>query len=306
MDEFSPRVTCLFEKAKGKMQKTKNQAQLYAFITVLLWASAFVFTKIALTYYTAEAIGVLRYVIASLLFIAIGIFYKIGFPEKKDFPKFLLAGILGFALYMITFNQASKSLTAATGSVVIASAPILTALFARIIFKEKIRPLGWLAIAVEFSGILVLTLWSGILSVNAGILWMFGAAVCISSYNLLQRSLLKKYSPLQATAYSVFAGTLFLLVYLPDAAIQFGNAPLYQLLVMGFMGVFPSALAYMLWAKALMTAEKTSDVTNYMFVTPLLAALIGFLIMGEIPTLATCVGGLMIFAGLLLFKKSNA
>jgi len=30
-----------------------------------------------------------------------------------------------------------------------------------------------------------------------------------------------------------------------------------------------------------------------------------FLIMGEIPTLATCVGGLMIFAGLLLFKKSN-
>ena len=225
---------------------------------------------------------------------------------KKDFPKFLLAGVLGFALYMITFNQASKSLTAATGSVVIASAPILTALFARIIFKEKIRPLGWLAIAVEFSGILVLTLWSGILSVNAGILWMFGAAVCISSYNLLQRSLLKKYSPLQATAYSVFAGTLFLLVYLPDAAIQFGNAPLYQLLVMGFMGVFPSALAYMLWAKALTMAQKISDVTNYMFVTPLLAALMGFLIMGEIPTLATCVGGLMIFTGLLLFKKSNA
>ena len=272
---------------------------------MLLWASAFVLTKIALTYYTAEAIGVLRYVIASLLFIAIGIFYKIGFPEKKDLPKFLLAGALGFALYMITFNQASKSLTAATGSVVIASAPILTALFARIIFKEKIRLLGWIAIIIEFIGILVLTLWNGILSVNAGIFWMFGAAVCISGYNLLQRSLLKKYSALQSTAYSVLAGTLFLLGYLPNAAVQFGNAPLQQLLVMGFLGVFPSALAYMLWAKALMIAQKTSDVTNYMFVTPLLAALMGFLIMGEIPALSTWVGGLMIFAGLLLFKKSN-
>jgi drug/metabolite transporter (DMT)-like permease len=288
------------------MQKTKNQAQIYAFVTVLLWASAFVFTKIALTYYTAEAISILRYVIASLLFIVIGLFTQIGLPEKKDIPKFLLAGILGFTLYMITFNQASKSLTAATGSVVIASAPILTALFARIIFKEKIKVLGWIAIIIEFIGILVLTLWNGILSVNASIFWMFGAAVCISGYNLLQRSLLKKYSALQSTAYSILAGTLFLLWYLPDATVQFGNAPLQQLLVMSFLGVFPSALAYMLWAKALTMAEKTSDVTNYMFVTPLLAALMGFLIMGEIPTLATCVGGFMIFAGLLLFKKANS
>jgi drug/metabolite transporter (DMT)-like permease len=91
-------------------------------------------------------------------------------------------------------------------------------------------------------------------------------------------------------------------LYLPDAAVQFGNAPLQQLLVMIFLGVFPSALAYMLWAKALMIAQKTSDVTNYMFVTPLLAALMGFLIMGEIPALSTWVGGLMIFTGLLLFK----
>lgn len=64
--------------------------------------------KKSLTYYTAEAIGVLRYVIASLLFIVIGVFQKIGLPEKKDIPKFLLAGALGFSLYMITFNQASK------------------------------------------------------------------------------------------------------------------------------------------------------------------------------------------------------
>ena len=174
----------MIQDSEGNMQKTKNQTQIYAFVTVLLWASAFVFTKIALTYYTAEAIGVLRYVIASLLFIVIGVFQKIGLPEKKDIPKFLLVGALGFSLYMNTFNQASKSLTAATGSVVIASAPILTALFAWMIFKERIRSLGWVAIIIEFIGILILTLWNGILSVNAGIFWMFGAAVCISGYNL--------------------------------------------------------------------------------------------------------------------------
>ena len=61
----------------------------------------------------------------------------------------------------------------------------------------------------------------------------------------------------------------------------------------------------MLWAKALMLAQKTSEVTNYMFVTPLLAALMGFLIMGEIPAWSTWLGGLVIFAGVLLFKKAK-
>ena len=76
----------MIQDSEGNMQKTKNQTQIYAFVTVLLWASAFVFTKIALTYYTAEAIGVLRYVIASLLFIVIGVFQKNWIAGEKRYP----------------------------------------------------------------------------------------------------------------------------------------------------------------------------------------------------------------------------
>ncbi|MHB8061295.1 MAG: DMT family transporter [Ruminiclostridium sp.] len=284
----------------------QNQSRVYAFGTVLLWASAFVFTKISLTYFTASAVGVLRYLIASIFFLIIVFCKQIGLPERRDIPKFLVSGALGFTFYMIAFNEASRSLTSATGSIIIASSPVITALFANIVFKEKIKLMGWLAIAVEFCGILILTLWDGVFSMNMGIFWMLGASVCISSYNLFQRYYRKKYTALQSTAYNIFAGTLFLLVYLPDAVGQLMIAPVQQWLVVIFMGIFPSAFAYLWWAKALSIAEKTSDVTNFMFVTPLMATLMGFLMIGETPVAATFIGGGIIIAGLLMFQKMNS
>ncbi|PKM70628.1 MAG: EamA family transporter, partial [Firmicutes bacterium HGW-Firmicutes-18] len=107
----------------------------------------------------------------------------------------------------------------------------------------------------------------------------------------------------QATAYSVFAGTLLLLFNLPLAAEQLVSASARQIFALLFMGVFPSAIAYLWWSQALSTAEKTSDVTNFMFVTPFLATLLGFLLIGEIPTLPTMVGGGIILAGLFMFQK---
>ena len=112
-----------------------NKCRLYAFGTVFLWASAFVFTKVGLIYFTASALGLFRYVSASIALLVIGYIKKIGFPDKKDIPKFIFSGAVGFTLYMVTFNKGSQTLTSATGSVIIAIAPILTAAFSSFLFK---------------------------------------------------------------------------------------------------------------------------------------------------------------------------
>lgn len=285
--------------------KANYKPQLYALGTILLWASAFPLTKIALTYFTIPAVGTLRYLIASLCFLVIGIVKKIGFPAVRDLPKFFLSGALGFTFYMITFNHASHALTSATGSVIIASAPIMTALLANLIFKEHIKLLSWGAIMIEFLGIIVLALWDGIFSMNSGIFWMLVAALCISCYNLFQRSFKKKYTALQATAYSVFCGAILLLLFFPTTVFQLKEAPTNQWFIILYMGVFPSALAYLWWAQAISTAKKTSDVTNFMFVTPFIASLLGFLLISEAPSLSTYLGGALILIGLILFQKTN-
>jgi drug/metabolite transporter (DMT)-like permease len=146
---------------------------------------------------------------------------------------------------------------------------------------------------------------NGEFTVNAGLIWLFAAAVFLSSYNLLQRKLTKNYSALQTSAFSIFAGTIMLSIYIPASIAEVNSAPAIQLFYVAVLGVFSSAVAYVSWSKAFALAKNTSSVSNYMFVTPFLATLFGFLIAGETPDNSTVLGGIIIFSGLLLFSFGN-
>ena len=68
------------------------------------------------------------------------------------------------------------------------------------------------------------------------------------------------------------------------------------------MGIMPSAVSYVLWAKAMDLAEKTNEVTNYMFITPLLSTVMGFLMLHEVPDMGTFIGGAVIIASVVMFN----
>ncbi|MDR0936343.1 MAG: DMT family transporter [Oscillospiraceae bacterium] len=282
--------------------KFKDSFHPFAIITIVFWSLAYVFTRLALRHFSAFPLGFLRYLIATLTLIAVALPLKLKFPKRADIKWFLLAGAFGFFLYMLAFNKGSESVTAATGSVIIATVPVLTALLARVFYGEKLSLIKWLAIAIEFSGVVILTLLDGSFSVNFGLASMFLAAVALSSYNLLQRRLTATYSALQTSAFSIFAGTLMLAVFLPAAVPEARTAPPAQIFYVAALGVFSSALAYAAWARAFEKAENTSAVSNYMFVTPFLTTLFGFVIAGESPGFATLIGGLVILLGLLVFN----
>ena len=128
------------------------------------------------------------------------------------------------------------------------------------------------------------------------------AALALSIYNLLQRKLTKTYTALQASAYSIILGTCMLAVFAPTAIREVSQAPAMQYFYLAVLGVCSSAVAYVSWAKAFSKAKKTSQVSNYMFVTPFLTSILGFLLAGEVPDRATLVGGGIILLGVFLFN----
>lgn len=280
----------------------KSSFHIYAIITIVFWSLAYVLTKLALQYFTPFSMGFLRYFIASCTLLIIALFTRMKPPHVKDLPYFILAGALGFFIYMITFNLGQKTVTASTASIVISTVPVLTALLSRFVDKEKLSLLQWLAIAIEFIGVAVLTLMHGFVSINIGLLWLFLAALALSLYNLLQRKLTKKYTALQASAYSIFFGTLLLAVFLPAAAREVFNVPVIQWVYLLILGVFSSAVAYVAWSRAFAKAKRTSQVSNYMFITPFLASLFGFLLAGELPESSTLIGGGIILLGVFIFN----
>ena len=282
--------------------KFKNSFHPYAMVTIVFWSLAYVLTRLTLQFFSAFSLGFLRYFVASGALLVIAVMTKMQLPRKRDIPWFLASGGIGFFFYMIAFNQGQATVTAATGSVVIATVPVITALFARFVYGEKLMRFQWCAIAVEFVGVAVLTLMNSTFSVNTGLLWLLLAALALSIYNLLQRKLTKTYRALQASAYSILFGTCMLAVFAPTAIQEVSQAPSIQYFYLAVLGVCSSAVAYVSWAKAFSKARKTSQVSNYMFVTPFLTSILGFLLAGEVPDKATLVGGGIILLGVFLFN----
>lgn len=279
----------------------KTSFHMDAMITILFWSLAYVLTRLALQYFTPFSLGFLRYFIASCTLLAVALTTKMKLPQKQDLPCFILAGALGFFLYMIAFNQGQRTVTAATGSIVISTVPVLTAFLAQIFYQERLHYIQWLAIVIELIGVTVLTLMDGVLSINTGLFWLFLAVLFLSLYNLLQRKLTKKYTALQTSAYSIFFGTILLALFAPSSIKEASHAPGIQWVYLAVLGICSSAVAYAFWSKAFSKAEQTSQVSNYMFVTPFLTSLLGFLIAGEVPERSSLVGGAIIIAGFFLF-----
>ena len=284
---------------------TKLTAKRCAFIAIFFWATAFVLTKVVLKEVDVTILGVLRYFFASIIVIFILIKKKIPLPKVKDIPAFIFAGFSGYAGYIVLFNIATLLSSPSTLSVINALAPAITAIVAYFIFNEKIKLIGWLSMSISFCGILILTLWDGVLTVNKGILYMLAGCLLLSLYNISQRYLTKKYSSFDVSMYSMLIGGILLVIYSPSSITNMFSISFTSLILIVYMSIFPSIISYFFWTKAFELAKHTTEVTSFMFVTPVLATLMGIIILGDIPKLSTLIGGVVIILGMILFNKTK-
>ena len=283
----------------------KLTAKEWAFIAIFFWATAFVLTKVVLKEVDVTTLGVLRYFFASIIVIFILIKQKISLPKLKDIPAFVFAGFSGYAGYIVFFNMATLLSSPSTLSVINALAPAITAIVAYFIFNEKIKIIGWISMGISFCGILILTLWNGTLTVNKGVIYMLIGCVLLSLYNISQRYLTKKYSSFDVSMYSMLIGGILLVVYSPSSVRNIFSISFNSLILIIYMSVFPSIISYFFWTKAFEIAKHTTEVTSFMFVTPVLATLMGIIILGDIPKLSTLIGGVVIILGMIIFNKTK-
>ena len=283
----------------------KLTAKECAFIAIFFWATAFVLTKVVLKEVDVTTLGVLRYFFASIIVIFILIKQKISLPALKDIPAFIFAGFSGYAGYIALFNMATLLSSPSTLSVINALAPAITAIVAYFIFNEKIKIIGWISMGISFCGILILTLWNGTLTVNKGVIYMLIGCVLLSLYNISQRYLTKKYSSFDVSMYSMLIGGILLVVYSPSSVRNIFSISFNSLILIIYMSVFPSIISYFFWTKAFEIAKHTTEVTSFMFITPVLATLMGIIILGDIPKLSTLIGGVVIILGMIIFNKTK-
>jgi drug/metabolite transporter (DMT)-like permease len=271
-----------------------------AAITVVFWGSAFAGIRAGLHSYSPTHLALLRFLSASAALALIVARPGMRRPVIRDVPLVVLLGLLGFAFYNIALNIGEQSIPSGPAALLIQTLPIWTALAAIIFLGERLRTWGWVGIAVSFAGALVIALGKGsgiTLSWGAGLILL--ASVSASAYNIIQKSMLDRYRPLEITTWAIWAGTLLLLPFAGGLVGEVRAAPTADTLAVVYLGVGPAALAYVTWAVVL-SRLPASRASSILFVVPVIAFLVGWVWLGEAPTLEDLAGGILAMGGVAL------
>jgi drug/metabolite transporter (DMT)-like permease len=268
--------------------------------TLIFWASAFAGIRAGLKSYSPENLVLFRFLTASIILLAYAIITRMPLPEKRDLPAILFMGFIGITVYHLTLTYGELKVTAGSASLLIASGPIFTAILAIIILKEKVKIWGWIGILISFLGV-SLVAWGeskGIRFEPAAFLIVL-AAISTSLYFVLQKPFLKKYSPLKFASYTIWSGTFFQIFFSPGLFQSIKNAPIEATLAVIYLGIFPAALAYVTWAYVL-SRIPASLAASYLYLSPILAILIAWIWLGEVPYFLSLIGGSLTLIGVII------
>lgn len=137
-----------------------------------------------------------------------------------------------------------------------------------------------------------------------GALLILLAAACASVYFVYQKPLLSRYKPVELSAYVTWLGTVPLLAFSGGLLGHIGAAPLGSTLAAVYIGVFPGAVAYALWATTL-KALPASRAATFLYISPVLAVGWGWLLMRELPTLMQATGGVIALLGVIVVNTRS-
>ena len=283
-------------------------AVLAAVATLLVWSSAFagiseVVTKGA---YGPGQTALLRFLIASATMLVVALVRRQRLPRLEDVPRLFAAAVTGITIYHLAFTFGETRVSAGAAALLIASGPIWTALLAVAYLGERFNRWGWAGVALAFTGVVGITFGEGKggLTLEPMALLVLLAAASTAIYFVLSKRPLRHYSSTEFTSYVIWFGTIPMLVFLPGLVEQVPHAPAWATWTVVYLGVFPAALAYVLWSYAL-ARMPASTTASFLYASPVLATLVAWVWQGVVPGPVTLGGGALALAGVILVQTKG-
>lgn len=271
-----------------------------AAVTILFWSSSFAGIKQGLEGYSPGHFVLLRFLTASLVFCVLSCFKLIHLPKKEDIVKLFILAVLGITIYHTCLTFGETVVQAGTAGLLIASVPAFTAVFSYLLFKERLSFMGWAGIIVGFLGTVVICVGNGKgFSFTGGAILILIASLSTTFFFIYQKPFFKKYGSVELTAYFTWFGTIPMLIFIPDFFTQMSHVPIASTLSGVYLGILPSAFAYITWSLAL-ARSSASVVASSLYIEPILAVLIAWAWINEKPGLVVLAGGLITILGVIM------
>jgi drug/metabolite transporter (DMT)-like permease len=287
----------------------KNEASvghLLALFCVVVWGTTFLVSKKLLEICTPVQVMLLRFVLAYVILWALYPHWHFRWREEGGF---FLMSLFANTLYFLAENTALTLTQTSNVSILVSTAPILTAfLLGAVHPDERVRKGELLGFAVAFAGV-VLVVFNGtvILKLNPlGDALALGAALCWACYGVVLRRYTGRFSGFLLSRKLMFYG---IVTALPIALLQgvpmdwAGLLTAGNLLGIGYLAIIGSALCYVAWSSSVerLGVRKTN---LYIYAIPLVTLVAGAILLHERVTLMGGAGAVLVVSGMFLSTRS--
>lgn len=297
-------------------ETTKPAAKKYFYVIILLpiifWAFAFPFIKIGLEELSPVNLTILRlFTTCAVFLVFLTMFPKKFSPiKKKDIIPLFLLGFFGLVVYHLGLNYGEMYISPSVASLIIATIPVFTVIFAALLLKEEITKKIAIGVPLSLSGVVIISL-TGTTGNPFEITYLSAAiAVLISAlvgagYTIAGKKLLQRYSALSLTVYAFLFGSLALIPFLSSSLIA-------QTAVLSwrgwsavlFLALFPTVIGYVLWYVAL-ERKTASEISVFLYFIPVLSTIFSFFMFQEPITWLFIIGGTLVIGGLIIVNMQK-
>jgi drug/metabolite transporter (DMT)-like permease len=290
-------------------QVKSTPATLCLLLAMLLWASSFVALKVAFTGYHPMQVIFGRMFVASLCFLP----FVPGFCRLKwqrgDLRYLLLMAFFEPCLYFLFEAEALQKTSASQAGMITAMLPLLVAVAAWALLKEKISRLTLAGFLIAICGAILLSLAAEATSQSPapllGNLLEFAAMICACGYTICLKHLSGRYPPLFLTAVQAFIGSLFFAFFLLPADIGF---PTHWLAEPGFavlyLGTFITLGAYGLYNFGV-SRIPANQAAAFVNLIPVFSVMLGWLILAERLTFGQWLAVILVFSGVFISHQGG-
>ncbi|MEA5083917.1 MAG: DMT family transporter [Lachnospiraceae bacterium] len=288
-------------------RKKELTGHLFAFLTIFIWGTTFISTKILLKAFSPIEILFLRFTIG-LIVLIIAYPHRLKVQERKQELYFAAAGLCGVTLYYLLENIALTYTLASNVGVIISIAPFFTAILSHSFLEgEKLKTQFFIGFLVALVGIFLISFNETSLKLNPlGDFLAVLAAMVWSAYSVLTKKISSfHYNAVQTTRRIFFYGLLFM----TPAIFAFGFAPNMNKLIQPvylfnilFLGLGASAICFVTWGLSvkLLGAVKTSA---YIYMVPVITVVTSVIVLQEQITVSSALGIALTLVGLLISES---
>ncbi len=284
-------------------------------LMVFAWSLNFVISKFALREMPASFIVGIRNLAAGLVILPFYIWERrtVG-PASwtwKEAPILFALGFLGVAMNQMFFILGISRTTVAHAAVVIGLAPVSTMIVA-ILFRQEtlnVKRLIGMMLAIGGVGVLQLAHMSeparnGAGPSLVGDLFIYLSGLAYAMFTVLGKRFTKQHSGITMNTFA-YAGSgvaLLPLTWYVSQSVEIASFTWRAWLSIAYMAMFSSVMGYLIlyWALRWMPASRVSTFT---YAQPVMATVLGILLLHESPGTSLYMGGALVLAGVFVSER---